>query len=175
MTVSDSPKQLNGYMLDTTEFNAVVKGELPISAVSGQRLFATHIQLDEINKTPCGQTRAQLRAAFKEVAPENLPTESFVLGVSRCGGAKLSAEFSAFKEMLARHKALDRAGKNRLMNQTCDILIAETAIRNGLTLVSGDTNLRTVTVAFGGHAIDREQFMRVSARGSKGQTPGQDG
>jgi predicted nucleic acid-binding protein len=166
MTVSDSPKQLNGYMLDTTEFNAVMKGELPISAVSGQRLFATHIQLDQLNRTPCGETRAKLRAAFKDVAPKNLATESFAIGISRIGDAKLSAEDSDFKSMLARLKALDRAGKNRHMNQCCDILIAETAIRNGLTLVSGDANLRKVTNEFGGRAIDREQFMRMTVHKS---------
>jgi hypothetical protein len=34
---------LDGYMFDTTEFNAVAKRELPLSAISGQRLFATHV------------------------------------------------------------------------------------------------------------------------------------
>jgi hypothetical protein len=50
------------------------------------------------------------------------------------------------------------------MNQLCDILIAETAIRNQLILVSGDANLRTVTIEFGGRAIDREQFMLTTGR-----------
>jgi hypothetical protein len=41
MTIADSVKQIDGYMLDTTEFNAVAKGELPLSAIAGRRLFAT--------------------------------------------------------------------------------------------------------------------------------------
>jgi hypothetical protein len=157
-------KRLDGYMLDTTEFNAVVKGGLPHSAISGQRLFATHVQLDEIDKTACAQTRTQLRAAFNDVAAENLPTESFVLDLSRLDCAKLSAADSAFKAMRTRLEALDKAGEKRRMNQLCDILIAETAIRNQLILVSGDANLRTVTIEFGGRAIDREQFMLTTGR-----------
>ena len=51
MTIPDSVKQLDGYMFDTTEFNAVATRELRLSAISGQRLFATHVQLDEIDKT----------------------------------------------------------------------------------------------------------------------------
>ena len=63
--------------------------------------------------------------------------------------------------MRTRLEALDKPRKSR-MNQACDILIAETAISNNLTLVSNDANLRTLTIEFGGHAIDRERFMRAT-------------
>jgi hypothetical protein len=68
-------------MLDTTEFNAVAKSELSLSLIKGRRVFATHVQLDEINKTHCERTRAELQAAFAAVAADSLPTESFVLDV----------------------------------------------------------------------------------------------
>jgi hypothetical protein len=99
-------------MFDTTEFNAVVKRELR-PAISGQRLFATHVQLDKIDQTPCERTRAQLPAAFEEIAAENLPTESGVWGVSKWGQAKWQGD-SLFKAMLACLEALDKkAGKKR--------------------------------------------------------------
>jgi predicted nucleic acid-binding protein len=36
----------------------------------------------------------------------------------------------------------------------CDVVIAETAIKNSATLVSRDANLRQVVSEFGGRAID---------------------
>jgi hypothetical protein len=142
--------------------NWPMRSPLPLSAISGQRLFATHVQLDEIDKTPCERTRAQLRVAFEEIAAENLPTESAVWDVSRWNQAKWPAGDSLFKAMLACLKALDKAGEKRHLNQLRDILIAETAIRNGLILVSGDPKLRTVAIKCGGRAIDREQFRQVA-------------
>jgi hypothetical protein len=166
--MTDSVKQLDGYMLDTTEFNAVVKGELPLSAISGQRLFATHVQLAEIDKTPCELTRAQLRAVFEEIPAENLPTESAVWDVTSWDQAKWPAGDGLFEAMLARLKALDKKGGKRHRSQTCDILIAETAIRNGLTLVSGDRNLGTITSEFEGRAFNREQFMLETRQAVEG-------
>jgi len=137
-----------GYMLDTTEFNAVAKGQVAPSAYAGISLFATHVQLDELNNTPCEHTRAQLLAALEAIGPENRPTESAVYDISRWDEAKHSAEDELFEKMLARLIELD--GKDRGQNQRRDALIAETAIKNGLTLVSADQNLRTVMQEFGG-------------------------
>jgi hypothetical protein len=152
-----------GYMLDTTEFNAVAKGKLAVGVIAGQRLFATHVQLDELDQTPNEEIRARLRAAFEVVAAESLPTESMVWDVSRWGQAKWPGKDSAFEAMRARLQELDKSGPNRNLNQHRDILIAETAIKNGFVLVSRDARLRTVTTEFGGRAIDREEFKRVVA------------
>jgi hypothetical protein len=140
-------------MLDTTEFNAVAKGQVTIFAYSGRKLFATHVQLDEIDQTRDPQSRAQLRAAFDEIAAERMPTESAVWDVSKYDEAKYSAVDGLFERMLARLKELDP--KKRHPNQHRDILVAETAIKKGLILVTGDRNLQTVVAEFGGHAIAR--------------------
>lgn len=116
MAVEGSGEHGSGYMLDTTEFNAVAKGDVAISAYSGWRLFATHVQLDELDSTTSEQMRARLRAAFEKIAPESLATESTVWGVSKWGGGKWSAEDSAFKKMLARLERED--GRKRHPNQT---------------------------------------------------------
>ena len=141
-----------GLMFDTTEFNAVAKGQVAVSAYAGRRLFATHAQLDELENTASEQVRAQLRTAFEEIAAENLPTESMVWDVSKWDAAKWPADDGIFERMFARLQDLD--GRTRQPNQFRDILIAETAIKNGLTLVSGDRNLRRVTTEFGGCAIE---------------------
>jgi hypothetical protein len=83
MTISDSAERSDGYMLDTTEFDAVAKGELPIFATADRRVFDTHVQSDEIDRTKCEQMRAKLRAAFEVIAAESLPTQSSVWGDSR--------------------------------------------------------------------------------------------
>jgi hypothetical protein len=138
-----------GYMLDTTEFNAVAKAELPLSSLAGRRLFATHVQLDELENTPGEELRARLRAAFEEIAAENL-TRQVLFGMSVSDQACYAAEDGIFQKMLARLEKLD--GKK--LHQLRDILIAETAIKNRLVLVSGDRNLRSVTTEYGGRAIE---------------------
>lgn len=140
-----------GFMLDTTEFNAVAKGRIAISAYAGLRLFATHVQLDELRSTGCERARDRLVATFEEIGPEKIPTETAFWNVSKWDEAKWSADDGLFKRMLGRLIALD--GRDRGDNQRRDILIAETAIKNELTLLSGDEKLRTVTTEFGGQAI----------------------
>jgi hypothetical protein len=139
---------LTGCMLDTTEFNAAAKGQIALSTYEGLRLFATHVQLDELNNTKCEKNRARLLAAFHEIDAEKLPTETAIWGVSRWDEAKWSADDGIFDRMLARLIELD--GRDRGQNQRHDILIAETSIKNGLTLISADENLRTVTAEFRG-------------------------
>jgi hypothetical protein len=48
------------YMLDTTEFNAVAKEDIALSTYAGLRVFATHVQLDELKNDPDEQRRAKL-------------------------------------------------------------------------------------------------------------------
>jgi hypothetical protein len=92
----------SGYLLDTTEFNAVAKGAIPLSTYAGLRVFATHVQLDELNRTTDAQTRARLVAVFEAIGPKKLVTETAVWGVSKWGEAKWSTEDGLFQKMLAR-------------------------------------------------------------------------
>jgi hypothetical protein len=80
---------------------------------------------------------------FEEVNPESLPTSSMVAGISVAGGACASDGklFEAMRDELNKSK--------RKQNNTEDILIAETAIVNGLTLLTGDRRLMEVAQRFG--------------------------
>lgn len=63
--------------------------------------------------------------------------------------------------MLKRLCELDAATKKKHRdpyNPSRDVLIAETAIKEGLTLVSGDGNLRQVVSEFGGCAVSLEEL-----------------
>jgi hypothetical protein len=143
----------DGYMLDTTEFNAIVEGKVDISAYAGMRLFATHIQLDELSNTRSEEKRTRLRAAFEKLGPDRLLTESAVWGISKWGESKWSSGDGMYDGMLALLRTLDK-GKKPPENQHRDILIAETAIKWGLTLITGDCKLRKVTEKFGGKTTD---------------------
>ena len=92
------------YMLDTTEFNAVAKGVISLSTYAGFRVFATHVQLDELNNDPNDQRRAQLISTFEEIAPETLPTETALWDISKWDEAKWSAEDGLFDRMLTRRR-----------------------------------------------------------------------
>jgi hypothetical protein len=139
-------------MLDTTEFNAVAKGVIALSTYAGLRVFATHVQLDELKNDPNEQRRAQLISTFEEIGPETLPTETALWVISKWDEAKWPADDGLFDRRLTRLIELD--GRDRGENQRRDILIAETATKNGLILLSGDYKLRTVTTEFGGRAVE---------------------
>lgn len=110
--------------------------------------------MDELEKTVDEGRRAELRAAFTKINAASMLTESTVWDVSPWDQGKWSEEDGIYRSMLARLKALDRGKRKRFPNQERDILIAETAIKNGLTLVSNDRNLRTVTTEFRGRAVE---------------------
>jgi len=154
-----------GYMLDTNVFNAVLKEQLSIENFKGIPLFATHIQADELRATRTRAIADQLLLVFQVIAPNNTPTRSAVWDVSAWGEACWSDDDGLFEKMLSRLQVLDKAAKKRSSprNQRCDILIAETAVKDNLTLVTDDQNLRCVAEEFGGEAMTLANFIRGPA------------
>jgi predicted nucleic acid-binding protein len=151
----------DGIMLDTNVFNRIADGSADVSAFEGHPLFATHVQMDELGNTSDSARKAKLLSCFKAVAAEPLLTESSVWGVSSWGKGKWSTGelcriiFDAIQ---------DRDGKARPGNQWRDALIAETALKNELTLLSEDFGLCEVVRAMGGRAKNLSQFMEQSAK-----------
>lgn len=155
-----------GYMLDTNVFNHLLKETQLPKICRGASLLATHIQMDEIAATKDCEKKVRLIAVFEKVNPEKEATASFVLGVSRLGKACLSSENGRYDEMLNCLKKLDLLAKKKSKNpynQHMDILIAETVILRGATLVSNDANLQQVMNEFGGHAMNAASFWEVMA------------
>lgn len=167
------------YMFDTVAFNRILDGVVDIAALRGKaRFYATHIQLDELSKTSNLQRRQGLLAVFQGITEDKVPTESFVLGVSRLGEAKLGGSnlvptesaawnISAWDQakwgeedglISALRSELDKLNKGK-KNNIQDALIAETSIRNQFTLVTDDSDLRTVTKKFGGKCVDVKQMV----------------
>ncbi|HEX7642105.1 MAG TPA: hypothetical protein VF472_07860 [Burkholderiaceae bacterium] len=144
-------------MLDTNVFNHLVDGRMDISKLQGGAVYVTHVQHDEIANTPDPIRRARLQAMVKGVlgtssvpsasgAPGTMPTESAVWGVSKWRAAKWTAPDALLDKMLAALNARNRRKKNNVQ----DVLIAETALLNRLTLMTSDAKLSAVMKEFGG-------------------------
>lgn len=144
-------------MLDTHLFDRVLDGLLPISALTGQRLFVTAVQVAEVQAMPNTKAvrRASLLRTIELVAPNWQAAASFCADIEGAGAdqAEVNDGTGRFEEMLARLKALDPKPPKKDANQIRDIVIAETALKFGATLVSDDVALRTVMAEFGGFAV----------------------
>jgi hypothetical protein len=155
----------NGYMLDTTVFNGVLDGKISTASFAALRPLATGVQPSELRATGRPQRRADLVATFEEVNPAVALASSFAWGVEGAGWDQACWNDGSgnFQKMLDRLRELDRKAKRKNrdpLNPVRDILIAETAIQNGATLVSDDPRLCQVVLESGGRAIDLPTFER---------------
>ncbi len=150
------------YMLDTNVFNHVLDGKISSSLLGGRRLLVTGVQASELRATRDAHKRAALLAIFEEIQPTSTLAASFCWGVDGAGfdQATWNDGSGNFDRMLARLQELDRRKKERL-NQVRDTLIVGTALKNGATLVSGDSNLRQLICEFGGDAINLANFDKA--------------
>lgn len=156
-------------MLDTNVFNHVLDGKVEITALASKNLVATHVQRDELANTKDEARRNALLKIFNELTPEQAVTSSAVAGISVAGGAAASgngvvptesavwgisrweqAKWGLQDDIFAGMRAELDAFNKRKGNNAHDILIAETAIRNGWILVTSDTDLFAVVTKYGG-------------------------
>jgi rRNA-processing protein FCF1 len=135
------------YIVDTNIFNKLVDGLLdPADLPMKGSFVAIHLQVDEINNTKDSERRARLFLTFAEMAPEVVPSESFVIGVSRIGHAKTGWNGpSMYDEIKARLDALNGGKRNNII----DALIAEAAIVNNYVLITSDFHLAEVAKSLG--------------------------
>jgi len=133
------------YVVDTNIINRLIDGSLSTDDIPADaELVATHIQVDELNKTQDEDRRARLFLRFATTVDSIVPTESTILEVSRLDYSKLGDGV-----LYARVKAdLDSLNKEK-PNNTQDALIAEVAIANGYTLLTADRDLSVVAQKHG--------------------------
>lgn len=145
-------EQMVEYMLDTSAIGEIAEGEIGAKTLytTTDRFYVTHIQKDEL-KAAGGYARVLLNVIEVVDATENA-TEGMIFGISRLGAAKLGrGEYMG--EMLDSMPPDD--------NNMKDVLIAETAIQNGYTLVADDKNLKnTVNENTPGNAISVSKLRR---------------
>lgn len=167
-------------MFDTNVFNHVLDGMAEPSGLVGRaKFYATHVQIDELKKTANDARKVALLKVFEVITDIRVPTESFILGSSRLGEAKLggeqpitteSAVWGVSKWGRCKWTASDNIYKpikselDRLNeckpNNVQDSLIAETSIKNGFTLVTHDRDLFWVTTKFCGSACNIHEVIK---------------
>ncbi|WP_184132061.1 type II toxin-antitoxin system VapC family toxin [Paraburkholderia atlantica] len=154
-------------MPDTNVFSDVLDGRVGIERLRTHRLYATHIQRDEIGKTRDEARREALLAIFNELMADMTPTSSAVAGVSvanaACAGESVvpteAAVWDVSKWGYAKwgnggsefdrlRRALDERNKGT-RNNVQDVLIAQTALRNGMSLLTRDADLMSAAKEFG--------------------------
>ena len=131
--------QMN-YVVDTNIINRLVDGTIqPEDLPDDGQFIATHVQIDELNKTQDQERRARLFIRFATTVDDVVPTESLVAGISRVGLSKVS-DGNLYSSLRA---ALD-ARNNGKPNNAHDVLIAEVAVKNGYVLLTADGDLAQV-------------------------------
>jgi predicted nucleic acid-binding protein len=119
------------YLIDSNIFDKLIDEPETLELASqlvesgALELLSTHIQADEIARTPDAE---RLRRLLR-VSVEQVPTYGFVLGSSRLGMARLSES-----------ESIESLRKGNL-DHTEDALIAATAQFEGATLVTEDRRL----------------------------------
>jgi len=123
------------YMLDTTVYNHMLNRKLRFSDLEEAEYYCTQIQITELDNTQNIERKIQLLNVKNETKSEKIHLETFVIGISQFDCAKLGPgkEFTYILETMDEIKK----GANNLK----DSLIAETAFRNGMTLITGDMTL----------------------------------
>ncbi len=171
-------------MFDTNVFNRIVDEEIALESLNDRvTAYATHIQRDEINNTTNVERKAVLTKVFRDVVAASDPTDTFVVGVSRLGEARLGGErevptasavwgvsrwgeanWSAEDDLFSVLKSeLDKLNKKK-PNNIQDALIAETSIKGKYVLVTEDGDLATVTKKFGGKCLSVGELLDQCAR-----------
>ena len=93
-------------------------------------------------------------------APEMRPTESAAWNVSKWNQARWTEDDNLCEPIEAElDKRKRERGKRKYSNRK-DALIAETAIKNGYTLVTCDVNLREIASGLGANCMTFEQLLQ---------------
>lgn len=137
-------------IFDSNIFDDIVTGKIDINILiqNGIEVYITHLQVDEINECSDTEKRAQLFNSMTELRPHKVPTESFCIGVSRIGDAKINDGSGLIQKL--------EAGNS---NNAHDALIGETAIKNGLTLITNDKKFKNRVIELGGMAITTKELL----------------
>lgn len=119
-------------IFDSNAFDDLVKGKISINDFDPNQseIFITHIQVDELNECKDKEKRAKLFNSLMEIRPEKIPTESFVIGSSRIGSAKIG-DGDLIEKL-----------RNGNLKHTNDALIGETAIKQNLVLITNDKRVK---------------------------------
>ena len=132
------------YIFDTNIFDDMVNEKLKVSDIVKYKnnkkleIYVTHIQIDEINKISDEDKRARFFISMFEIRPILISTSSCAFDVSRFDKSKFG-NGTIFNKI-----------KKVNINNVEDALIGETAIKEGIILVTNDKRLKNIVIELGG-------------------------
>ena len=143
------------YMFDTNIFDDIVNGKLEIADIARYKnfkkaeIYVTHIQIDENNKCSDVDKRARLNIFMVKIRPILIPTSSCAFDRSRFDESKFGDGiiFNKIKKGNIKHVE--------------DALIGETAIKEGIILVTNDRRLKNIVIELGGNALFLNEFIEI--------------
>lgn len=118
-----------------------------------KKFFVTHVQRDEINKTPDATRRDELLSIFQEIA-DSISTTTAFWNISKWNESKWSNDDLAQKILEELNK------KDQRKSNPEDALIADTEIKNNYILITEDGPLYEVVIEiFNGSAQNLDDFL----------------
>lgn len=133
------------YVLDTNVINWLVDGKINETMLPSDGTFiATHVQIDEINRTSDEERRARLFLTLASSLSGLLPTEIVVADVSRWDWSK-PGDGKIYGSIKSGLDALNGSRPSNIR----DALIAEVCVVNSHTLLTADQDLAKVASAHG--------------------------
>jgi rRNA-processing protein FCF1 len=143
------------YIFDTNIFDDIISEKLKVSDIikyenyKKVEIYITHIQIDEINRCSDVDKRARLNIFMVKIRPILIPTTSAAYDVSRYDESKFGDGiiFNKIKKGNIKHVE--------------DALIGETAIKEGIILVTNDRRLKKMVIELGGNALFLNEFIEI--------------
>ena len=146
---------MRSFMFDTNIFNHVLDGRINLARfIHKAQFFATHIQFDELNKTRNEGRRANLLDIFERVPQMVVSTKTFVLDTSSLDRAEVG-KGTLYRKIKCELNQLNKGKPNNVS----DALIAETATKSHLILVTDDCDLSQVARQNEGSCMTLKDFL----------------
>ncbi len=150
--------QIN-YMLDTCAINHIIEDKSKLSAVLNKNLnfFITYIQIDELDKMKVTWTDKYSEAVkfLNMIQVKEEPSSVTIVGYWRLGKTK-SGNGESYNHVLEYMKR-----RKPKKNHIHDAIIADSAIKYKMTLVTDDGPLIDAVNSVGGKVITLDDLIKI--------------
>jgi predicted nucleic acid-binding protein len=151
------------YLLDTCVINHIIENNEKLTLFMDLEacksyFYISHVQNDELErmKDKFSDKYAKSHQFLLSIKVLNIPTSVFVLGVSRLNSAKLGD--GVFYQQVLNYMM----NKNSKKDHYNDAVIADTADRNDLILITDDKLLYEATKNYHGRVMTLGEFCKES-------------
>lgn len=149
------------FIFDTNAFNSLLDDEgVSFESISKLNIYASYVQLKELNATKNQARRKKLVNCFHEAVSQKKPIETqifpLVFGEQKFG----DGTFEEIRDMLndSAERLSSKKKRQKLANNAFDALIGEVAEKNNYILVTGDNDFSKIMKQRGVSSLKYEEF-----------------